>query len=164
MKCIFKCTSWVHIFREGPPRVKGNLVSTLIYFSYLQLPFEKSLGTQNLSPTTFFMSFFSPLRWYYYYYYYFAYSGNGEGPGGVGRWCFHCIAHSIWGVMQSRGKNAFSTLEVLWSLLLLHNSLTAGAVNFKIGRNIAHIAKGNSTQIWRETARYFKSDSSICVL
>lgn len=92
-------------FSGSLPRLKGNLVSTLINFSYLQLSFaRKILGhTKFQYKNIFHVLFPPPLRWIFFS----PYSGSGEGPGGEGRWCFHCIAHSIWGVMQSRGGHIF---------------------------------------------------------
>lgn len=51
------------------------------------------------------------------------------------------------GSYATKDKMHFPLLKHFDHFLLLHNSLTAGAVNLKTGRLIVHIAKGNSTQI-----------------
>lgn len=63
----------------------------------------------------------------------------------MGRQCFDYRAHSI-GELCNQGENAFSTHEAL-DHFGSYITLTAGAVNLKIGKNIVHIAKENSIHI-----------------
>lgn len=150
----------VHIFTESSPRVEGNFVSPLTCFSYLQLSLQKCLGSLNLSPTNIFYVLGSPSKVIFFS------PTCRSSSDGQERWASDASITSpipLRELCNQGEKCIFHSWSPL-IILLLHNSLTAGAVNFKIGRNIVRIAKENSTHIWRETASNFKSDPSICVL